>query len=167
MESVLQALPALFCSSVPEGCFPGSPIDSFLEELEVCFPKIQGPDFTHPLTLIPQDCKLHQRVIAAAQAVFILDVTNELACVGDQQVQYCIRSGRAVYHLAEEVILNGFQQFPGLPTARRAPFPADVGMVEATQQDESLRVQCLLELEQAGFVNGLPLTGQPLVDTNQ
>jgi len=46
MENVLKDLPPLFCSPVPEGSFPGGPIDSLLEELEVDFPKIQGPDFS-------------------------------------------------------------------------------------------------------------------------
>ncbi|KAK4823759.1 hypothetical protein QYF61_006055 [Mycteria americana] len=58
MESVLKDLPALFCSLVPEGSFPGGPI--VLEQLEFCFPKIQGPDFTLCLTHIPQGCELQQ-----------------------------------------------------------------------------------------------------------
>lgn len=33
MKSILKDLPALFCSLVPEGSFPGDPIDQLLEEL--------------------------------------------------------------------------------------------------------------------------------------
>ncbi|KAK4828813.1 hypothetical protein QYF61_000870 [Mycteria americana] len=65
IESVLKDLTDLFCSLVPE--------DSFRGELEVCFPKIQGPDFTLCLTHIPQDCELHQCMITAAQAASNLD----------------------------------------------------------------------------------------------
>ncbi|KAK4819020.1 hypothetical protein QYF61_024136, partial [Mycteria americana] len=39
-----------------------------------------------------RDCELHQCMITAAQAASNLDVTDELTCVGDQQVQYCIPS---------------------------------------------------------------------------
>ncbi|KAK4831048.1 hypothetical protein QYF61_014980, partial [Mycteria americana] len=57
----------------------------YLRELEVCFPKIQGPDFTLHLTHIPQDCELHQCMITAAQIASNLDVSDSLTCVGDQQ----------------------------------------------------------------------------------
>ncbi|KAK4826361.1 LOW QUALITY PROTEIN: hypothetical protein QYF61_007955, partial [Mycteria americana] len=144
MESVLKDLPALFCSLVPEGSFPEETIDEHLEELEFCFPKIQGPDFTLCLTHIPQDCELHQCMITAAQAASSIDLTDKLTCVGDQQIQYRIPSARAVYYLAYAVILNALQESPGLPTARRAAFTADVSVVEVPQQDGSLRAQCLL-----------------------
>ena len=39
-------------------------------------------------------------------------------------------------------------------------------MVEVPQQDESLQVQSLLELEEEGFVSRLPLIRQPVVDTS-
>jgi len=76
VENILKDLPGLFCSHVPEGSFPGGPIDLLLEQLEFCFPKIQGPDFTLCLTHIPQDCKPCQCVITAAQAASSLDVTD-------------------------------------------------------------------------------------------
>ncbi|KAK4829022.1 hypothetical protein QYF61_001797 [Mycteria americana] len=53
-----------------------------------------GPDYTSFLSHIPQDCELHQCVITAAQAASNLDVTDELTCIGDHQVQYCNPSGR-------------------------------------------------------------------------
>lgn len=46
-----KCLKVLFCSLVPEGCFPGHHTVELLEELEVCFPKIQDPDFSFCLTL--------------------------------------------------------------------------------------------------------------------
>lgn len=63
---------ALFCSLVPEGSFPWGPIAWLLEQLELCFPKFQGHDFTLHLTHIPfpQDWEFHQGMIAAAQAAF-------------------------------------------------------------------------------------------------
>ena len=39
-------------------------------------------------------------------------------------------------------------------------------MVEVPQQDETLQVQSLLELEEEGFVSKLPLIRQPVVDTH-
>jgi len=39
--------------------------------------------------------------------------------------------------------------------SRCATLPADVGVVEVLQQDESLRVRSLLELEGEGFVSRL------------
>ncbi|KAK4815950.1 hypothetical protein QYF61_010444 [Mycteria americana] len=64
VESIRKGLPALFCSP--------------------------GPDYTPRLSHIPQDCELHQCVTTAAQAASNLDVTDELTCIGDHQVQYCI-----------------------------------------------------------------------------
>ncbi|KAK4818692.1 hypothetical protein QYF61_017913, partial [Mycteria americana] len=53
----------------------------------------QGPDYTPCLSHIPQDCELHQCVTTAAQASSNLDVTDELTCIGDHQVQCHIPSG--------------------------------------------------------------------------
>ena len=47
--------------------------------------------------------------------------------------------------------------YPGLPTAHRDIFPADVGMIEVPQQDERLQERSLLELEEEGFISRLPL----------
>jgi len=47
-------------------------------------------------------------MIIAAQAASSLDITDELTCIGEYQVQYCIPSSRGVNYLAEEVILNAF-----------------------------------------------------------
>ena len=76
MESVLRYVPALFCSLVPKGSFPGDPTDNLPEELEVCLPKVQDPALTPYLTYIPQDCKLHQCVITAAQVTSNTDIPD-------------------------------------------------------------------------------------------
>jgi len=76
MESVLKDLPAVFCSLVSEGSFPGALCDQLLEQLEFCFPKILGTDFTLHLTHICQDCELHQCIITAAYAASNLDITD-------------------------------------------------------------------------------------------
>jgi len=73
-------LPALFFSLVSQDSFPEGRIDYLLEELEVCFAKIQGPDFSFHLTLILQDCKLQQRVITA-QAVILMSPIISLVLV--------------------------------------------------------------------------------------
>jgi len=44
----------MFCPPVPEDHFPGGPTE-VLEELEVGFLKIQGPDCTPRFSHIPQD----------------------------------------------------------------------------------------------------------------
>ncbi|KAK4831174.1 LOW QUALITY PROTEIN: hypothetical protein QYF61_015644 [Mycteria americana] len=47
-----------------------------------------------------RDCELHQCMITAAQTASNLDITDELTCIGDQQVQYRIPSRRDLYYLA-------------------------------------------------------------------
>ena len=64
-------------------------------------------------------------MVTTALAVSNSDVTNQFSCVGEQKVQYCILPGGAVYYLAQEVILNTFQEPPGLPIAHCATFPSD------------------------------------------
>lgn len=63
------SLPSLSCTLVPEGSFPGGPIDYLLEVLEVYLPKVQGFDFTLLLTHFSQDFKLHYCMITAAQEI--------------------------------------------------------------------------------------------------
>ena len=101
-------------------------------------------------------------MITAAQAAFSFDVTSYHPSVGDQQVQYRIPLGRAFYYLTEEVILNAFRE----STARHVASPADIRVVEVPQQEERLQTRSLLELEEEGFINRLPLIGWPVVDTN-
>jgi len=59
-------------------------------------------------------------------------------CAVEQQVQHCIYPGRAVYYFTQEVILDTFQEPPGLPTAYHDNFLTEVGVVEVPPQDESL-----------------------------
>lgn len=55
---------------------PGTISKGVFEELEVCFPNVQGPNFTPFLSHIPQDCELHKYMIPAAQAAPGLDVPH-------------------------------------------------------------------------------------------
>jgi len=121
----------------PRGQYPRGPMDSLLEELEVRFPKVQDPDFTLPLTLIPQDCKLHLCMIPAARTASRLGTTDELTRVGAQQVQYRIPSGRAVCYQPEEVLLHALQESRGLPTALRAVFPQMWGWLESLSRSRA------------------------------
>ncbi|KAK4811313.1 hypothetical protein QYF61_024449, partial [Mycteria americana] len=76
--------------------------------------RLTGPDYTPCLTFIPQDCKLHQCTITAAQAASSLDVTDELTCIGDHQVQYRIPSEVAVYTVKREMeVLRDFDSCAG------------------------------------------------------
>ena len=77
-------------------------------------------------------------MVTTAQTASNPDVTNQLICIGEQQVQYCISPGRAIYYLTQEFVLSAFQDPPGLSTAHHATFPADVRVVEVPQQDEIL-----------------------------
>lgn len=61
MESILKD----FFSLILEGSFPSSPTDYLLEELEVCFPKIQGHDFILCMTHTFQDYELHKCMICS------------------------------------------------------------------------------------------------------
>lgn len=87
MDDFLKNLSALFHSLVPDGSLPGDPIDYFLEEVDVCFPKVEGPNFTSYLTHIPQDCNPHQCMITS-QAASNLNVPSSFFPIGDHQIQY-------------------------------------------------------------------------------
>ena len=75
--------------------------------------------------------------VTTGQAASSPDVTNKSTCIGESEVQHCI-SLVGLCYLAEEINLSAFQEPPGLPTAHHATFPADVRVVEITQQDKSL-----------------------------
>ena len=65
-----------------------------------------------------------------AQAASNTNITNQFTHVGEQQVHHCILPVKAVYYLAQELILSLFQEPPGLPPLHRATSPADVKGVE-------------------------------------
>ena len=86
---------------------------------------------------MPQECELHHCMVMTAPAAFNSDITRQFTWVGEQQVQYSIPPGGAVYYLAQKVTLNIFQELLELPTTHCA-FPADVRVIEVPQQYESL-----------------------------
>jgi len=51
------------------------------------------------ISLIPQDCELHQCMITAAKVASSLNVTEDLPCICEHQVQYCIPWGKGVNYL--------------------------------------------------------------------
>ena len=93
-------------------------------------------------------------MIPAAQAASTLGVpVSSLAPVTHSL-------GRAVCHLAQEVLLHAFQESPALPTALQAPFRTAAGVAEFPTQDKTLQAQSPLQLEREGLVKGLPLLTQ-------
>lgn len=66
-EGFLRDLQALFHSLASLDNLPGEPTDYLSEQLEVCFPKVQEPNFTTHQTHIPQDSKFHQRMVTATR----------------------------------------------------------------------------------------------------
>jgi len=91
-------------------------------------------------------------MVTTAQTASNPDVTNQLICFGEQQVQYSIPPGGA---MTQEVILNVFQEPLGLPTGLHATFPVDIWVVEVHQKDKQLQSQCLLYLKVEGLINKL------------
>lgn len=65
--AIYERLPKRSSSSVlflvPKGRLAGDSAVYLPEELEIFYPKVQGPNFTLYLTHIPQECKLHQCMI--------------------------------------------------------------------------------------------------------
>lgn len=49
---------------------------------------MQDPGFTGCLTHMPEDCKVHQGMITAAQAAATHDIANQFTWASDHQVQY-------------------------------------------------------------------------------
>jgi len=86
VESILKDLPALFCPPVPEDCFQGVLLTDSLKSWNLAFLKFRvlTTVLTFPISLRSVNST------SAAQAASSLDVTNELICIGEYQVQYCI-----------------------------------------------------------------------------
>jgi len=110
-ESFLKDSAALLCIFAHEDSFPGCSVDELPEELEFSFLKIYHPNFTLCLSHIPLEHELNHSMVTTAQAASNPGITNQFICIGEQQVQ--------------EVVLNAFQEFLGLPTACHTTFPAD------------------------------------------
>ena len=60
------------------------------------------------LSWISQEHELHHYMITTAQAASNPHVINQFAYTGEQQAQYCIVPGGAVYYLFQEVVFSAF-----------------------------------------------------------
>ena len=69
-------------------------------------------------------------MVTTGQAASNPDVTNQFTSL----VINHHPSDRAVYYLTQEVILNTFQEPPGLPSAHCSTFPVDVRRTLAGQE---------------------------------
>jgi len=77
-------------------------------------------------------------MVTTAQAASNLNVSNAFLFISEHQVQQGFTSGRSIYYLDQEVVLNRLQECPVLSATHHATIPADIWVVEIPHQDKSL-----------------------------
>ena len=85
------------------------------EEAKVCSPEVQGSGLAAHLPHCPKDLKVHYFVVTAAKAALDFHIPHQSLLVGKNKVQYRTSPRGLLYHLEEEVVINTFQEPPGLP----------------------------------------------------
>ena len=102
-------------------------------------------------------------MVTTAQAASNLNVSNAFLFTTEHQVQQGFTSVRSIYYLDQEVVLDRFQESPGLSATHHATIPADIWVLEIPHQDKSPRARHLLQLKQEGL-NSLLLIRWPVAD---
>ena len=80
--------------------------------------------------------ELYHFWVTAAKAALELHIPHQPLLVGENKVQHRTSRRGLLYHLEEEVVLNAFQEPPGLPVCYCVVPSTGVGVVEVPHEDQ-------------------------------
>lgn len=87
-------------------------------------------------------------MVTTAKAAFDLCIPNKHLLVDEKEVQHSSSPHCLHYHLEKEVIINAFQEPPGLPMSHYVIHPADVRVVKVPHEYHDLWTWgCFLSIE--------------------
>ncbi|KAK4822677.1 hypothetical protein QYF61_019044 [Mycteria americana] len=84
------------------------------EEAKVCSPEVQSTELAVHSPRCPKDLEFHHFMVTAAKAALELHIPYQLLPVGENKVQHSTIPHWLLYHLEKEIIINTFQEPPGL-----------------------------------------------------
>lgn len=77
-------------------------------------------------------------MVTTAKAAFDLCIPNKHLLVDEKEVQHSSSPHCLHYHLEKEVIINAFQEPPGLPMSHYVIHPADARVVKVPHEYHDL-----------------------------
>ena len=77
-------------------------------------------------------------MVTATKAALDLHSSHESLLVGENEIQHSSSPHWLLSHLEKEVIINAFQEPPGLPMPGYAVPPTDIRVVEVPHEDQGL-----------------------------
>ncbi|KAK4823607.1 hypothetical protein QYF61_004210 [Mycteria americana] len=117
------------------------------EEAKVCSPEVPGSELAVLPPCCPKDLELHHFMVTAAKAALELHIPHQPLLVGENKVQHSASPRLLLYHLEKEVIINTFQEPPGLLMPCCVVPPTDISVVEVPHE-----VQGLLDPKESRFI---------------
>ncbi|GAB0180340.1 hypothetical protein GRJ2_000499300 [Grus japonensis] len=109
------------------------------EEAKVCSPEVQGSELAVCPSRCPEDLELHHFMVTAAKAALELHIPHQPPPSPDEnKVQHGTSPRWPLYHLEKEVIINAFQELPGLLMPCCVVPPADIRVVEVPHENQGL-----------------------------
>ena len=137
-EVILEYQSAFLAPPSLQGFFPWDSSKQIFEEAKVCSPEVQGSELALYPHCCPKDLELHHFMVTAAKAALELRIPHQPFLVGENKVQ-CSTSPRwLLHHLENEVIINTFQEPPGLLMPYCVVPPTDIGVAEVPHEDQGL-----------------------------
>ncbi|KAK4832223.1 hypothetical protein QYF61_021070 [Mycteria americana] len=115
-------------NTVLQGFIPWYSTKQIPEETKACSPEVQGSELAVCPPQCPKDLELHHFMVTAAKAALELHIPSEPLLVGENKVQHSTSPRWLLYHLEKEVIINAFQEPPGLLIPCCVVCPTDSGV---------------------------------------
>ncbi|KAK4827407.1 hypothetical protein QYF61_017837 [Mycteria americana] len=117
----------------PGGLIPWYSTKQIPEETKVCSPEGQGTELA-----CPKGLECHHFMVTKAKAALELHIPYQPLLVSENKVQHSTSSRWLLYHLEKEVIINAFQEPPGLLMPCCVVPPTDIRVVEVPHEDQGL-----------------------------
>ncbi|GAB0192653.1 hypothetical protein GRJ2_001730600 [Grus japonensis] len=127
-------------STAIKGFVPQHSIKHVHEEAKVCSPEVQGSELAVCPPHCPEDLELHHFMVTAAKAALELHIPYQPLLVGENKVQNGTSPCWVLYHLEKEVIIDAFQEPPGLLMPCCVVPPTDIRVTEVPHKDQGLQM---------------------------
>ncbi|KAK4822575.1 hypothetical protein QYF61_017161 [Mycteria americana] len=114
--------------SLEEHFIPWYSTKQIPEEDKVCSPEVQSSELAVRPPWCPKDPELRHFMVTAARAALEFHIPHQPLLAGDNKVQHNTSPHWLLYHLEKEVIINTFQEPPGLLMPCCVVPPTDIGI---------------------------------------
>ncbi|KAK4822239.1 hypothetical protein QYF61_011880 [Mycteria americana] len=126
-----------------------------------CFAQVKGSELAVHPPWCPTDLELHHFMVTAAKAALELHFPHQPLLVGENKVWHSTSPRWLLYHLEKEVIINTFQEPPGLLMACCVVPPTDIRGSQRSRTDVCALPSTLAEITLFAATHGEAAAWQP------